>query len=70
RKKKKNNRKKALLRTIKRAFFMIRSGQHWAFLLASSRDSLYLCCRTPATKDAASPGARKNYFAFLGTSKY
>ena len=50
---------------------MIRSGRQWAFFLASSRDSLYLCClvqKNETTKDAATPGAKRNYFAFWVTS--
>jgi hypothetical protein len=47
---------------------MIKSGQQRAFLLASSRDPLYLCCRTPATKDAASPGAKWKHIVFWVTT--
>ena len=31
-----------------------------------SRVPLYLCCRTPAAKDAAPPGASWYYFGYFG----
>ena len=30
-----------------------------------SRDTLYLCCRTPSAKDAAPPGAKRQDKVFL-----
>ncbi|CAM2968196.1 hypothetical protein SAMN05444143_10166 [Flavobacterium succinicans] len=48
-------------KTPKKYYLQEYIGAHHPFLPHdSSRDPLYLCCRTPSAKDATPPGARRD----------